>query len=333
MNTPFIQNAIKFVKRNKDLFVIIFILFVLIPAIGGGKVNIDPKTGQLLSSRAITETSPWSINNGLMDFLFVIPIGKGVIFFDKIFNSPIIALGIVAIIIHLLLWIVNNKSNIDNYKINLIQKDLDTLNRKENEKIASFLNGRKKDELTDEEKTKYSELKNNRDKLFDEKKKELYKKNGIKSHSLFFGTAIQLIVIMAVYYAAQRVQVMYSYSFFDINLSVKLVDGMQKSWQYTFLLVLMIFTQFLSQNLSEMLAMKDNNKNTENNNEKKEPTKAEKLTKQIMRIVNCLMIGFIALVGMQFPTVLTVYWILSSILGMIKTPIERYFLKDIEIIH
>lgn len=328
LNTPFVQNSVKFLKKNKDVLVIILVLFVLIPAIGGGKTNLDPKTGELLANRAITETSNWTFNGNLMDFLFVIPIGKGIIYFSNVFNSPIIALGIVAIIIQIILWFVNHKSNIDAYKMQLIQRELDKKIKTNNIELLKFLDGRKKDELTNEERKEYNKLKDTYDKEIEKHQKELYEKNGIKTHFQTLSTVIQLVVLMGVYYAAQRTQIIYDYSFFDINLSVKLAEGMHQSYQYILLLFTMIATQFISQNLGDILNLNKKDKADEN---KEHPSKADVLTKQIMRVVNCLMIGFIALIGMQFPTVLTVYWIMSSIIGMIKSLIERKFLKNVEI--
>lgn len=342
MNTPFVQNSIKFIKKNKDIFVMLFVLFIIIPAIGGGKTNLDPKTGKLLLDRAITDTSAWTLKNGLMDFLFVVPIGKEIIYFSKIFKSPIIALGIVAIIIQLLLWIINRKANIDEYKALYIQKELDKYIKENDEKLKKFIiekNKTKKIELTEEERKEYNELQVSYDKEIEKKKKELYEKNNIKTHSMLLGTVLQLIVLMGVYYATQRTQVIYDYSFFDINLSVKLADGMQMSYQYIILLFVMIATQFLSQNFGNILnTISESKKEKEENNEsnkkdKKQLSQAEILTNKIMKIVNCLMIGFIALIGMQFPTVLTVYWILSSFIGIGKTLIERKFIKKIDVVY
>ena len=61
-------------KKYLKIFAVIALVFIFT----GCTSNVD-KNGHLLASRAITESTPWTLKAGIFDFLLTIPIAKGIL--------------------------------------------------------------------------------------------------------------------------------------------------------------------------------------------------------------------------------------------------------------
>ena len=61
-------------KKYLKIFAVIALVFIFT----GCTSNVD-KNGQLLASRAITESTPWTLKAGIFDFILTIPIAKGIL--------------------------------------------------------------------------------------------------------------------------------------------------------------------------------------------------------------------------------------------------------------
>ena len=74
----------------------VFCLVFLVAILTGCAQNLD-KNGELIASRAITMSTPWSLSAGWFDFLFVIPLAKGILFIDQYLGN--VAIGVIGITI------------------------------------------------------------------------------------------------------------------------------------------------------------------------------------------------------------------------------------------
>ena len=67
-------------KTKKILKIFCLVFFVAI--LTGCTQNLD-SNGNLIESRAITTSTPWTLSAGWFDFLFVIPLAKGILFINE----------------------------------------------------------------------------------------------------------------------------------------------------------------------------------------------------------------------------------------------------------
>ena len=86
-------------KKFLKVFALVAVIFVLV----GCTSNLD-KNGHLIASRAITESTPWSLSElGFFDFILTYPIARGILFISKLGN---VAYGVVGMTIFINLLIL-----------------------------------------------------------------------------------------------------------------------------------------------------------------------------------------------------------------------------------
>ena len=82
------------IKTKKILKV--FCLVFLVAILTGCAQNLDAN-GKLIASRAITSSTPWSFDAGWFDFIFVIPLAKGILFINDYVGN--VAFGVIGVTI------------------------------------------------------------------------------------------------------------------------------------------------------------------------------------------------------------------------------------------
>ena len=70
----------------------VFCLVFLVAILTGCAQNLDAN-GKLIASRAITSSTPWSFDAGWFDFIFVIPLAKGILFINDYVGN--VAFGVI----------------------------------------------------------------------------------------------------------------------------------------------------------------------------------------------------------------------------------------------
>ena len=74
----------------------VFCLVFLVAILTGCAQNLDAN-GKLIASRAITSSTPWSFDAGWFDFIFVIPLAKGILFINDYVGN--VAFGVIGVTI------------------------------------------------------------------------------------------------------------------------------------------------------------------------------------------------------------------------------------------
>lgn len=92
-----------------------FCLVFFIAILTGCTANLD-KNGNLIDSRAITMSTPWSLSAGWFDFLFVIPIAKGILFINQYVGNVAIGVIGVTIVVNLITLPIMVKSTVSTQK-------------------------------------------------------------------------------------------------------------------------------------------------------------------------------------------------------------------------
>lgn len=283
-------------KTKKILKIFCLVLFVAV--LTGCTANLDGD-GKLIASRAINEATPWSLSAGWFDFLFVIPISKGIIFASKYLGN--VAFGVIGItiFINLLTLPIMIKSTVSTQKMQLLQPEMEKIQRK--------YKGRK---------DQASQMRMNNE------IQTLYKKNNVS----MFGsltTFLTLPIMFAMWQAVQRIEILYQTNFLGFNLGVKPMDHVLNfEVAYIILIACVAVTQFFAMEITNIMAKR---------NPRFKPTSQMKS----MRMMNNVMTVMIIYFALIMPTAMSLYWITTNLINIIRTVyIQIYHIekakKDVE---
>lgn len=283
-------------KTKKILKIFCLVLFVAV--LTGCTANLDGN-GKLIASRAINEATPWSLSAGWFDFLFVIPISKGIIFASKYLGS--VGFGVVAItiFINLLTLPIMIKSTVSTQKMQLLQPEMEKIQRK--------YKGRK---------DQASQMRMNNE------IQTLYKKNNVS----MFGsltTFLTLPIMFAMWQAVQRIEILYETNFLGFNLGVKPMDHVLSfEVAYIALIACVAITQFFAMEITNIMA-------------KRNPRFKQTSQMKSMRMMNNVMTIMIIYFALIMPTAMSLYWITTNLINIIRTVyIQIYHIekarKDVE---
>ena len=273
-------------KTKKILKVFCLVFFIAI--LTGCTANLD-KNGNLIDSRAITMSTPWSLSAGWFDFLFVIPIAKGILFINQYVGNVAIGVIGVTIVVNLITLPIMVKSTVSTQKIQLLQPEM--------EKIQNKYRGRK---------DQASQMRQNAE------IQNLYKKHNV---SMFgsFATFLTLPIMIAMWQAVQRIDILYKTSLFGINLGEKPISHiMEFSIEYIVLLLLVAVTQYFAVQISQIMA-------------KRSPRYRPSQQMQTMNTMNNVMTLFIVYLAATMPSAMSLYWITTNIIGIVRTVYIQFF--------
>lgn len=273
-------------KTKKILKVFCLVFFVAV--LTGCAQNLD-KNGELIASRAITMSTPWSFSAGWFDFLFVIPLAKGILFFDQYLGNVAIGVIGVTIVVNIITLPIMIKSTMSTQKMQLIQPEMEKIQRK--------YKGRK---------DQASQMRQNAE------IQNLYKKHNV---SMFgsFSTFLTLPIMLAIWQAVQRIDVLYKTSLFGINLGEKpLSHIMDFNIGYIVLLLLVAGTQFFAMQITQIMA-------------KRSPKYRPSQQMKSMNTMNNVMTVFIVYLAATMPAAMSLYWITTNVINIVRTMYIQFF--------
>ena len=266
----------------------VFCLVFLVAILTGCAQNLD-KNGELIASRAITMSTPWSLSAGWFDFLFVIPLAKGILFIDQYVGNVAIGVIGITIIVNIITLPIMIKSTVSTQKMQLLQPEMEKIQRK--------YKGRK---------DQASQMRQNAE------IQNLYKKHTV---SMFgsFSTFLTLPVMFAMWQAVQRIDVLYKTSIFGINLGDKPINHiMEFSVGYIVLLLLVAGTQFFAMQITQIMA-------------KRSPKYRPSQQMKSMNTMNNVMTVFIVYLAATMPSAMSLYWITTNIINIVRTVYIQFF--------
>jgi membrane protein insertase, YidC/Oxa1 family, C-terminal domain len=234
--------------------------------------------------------------NSWFDAFFVWPVAQLINFISQHINV-VWGIGITTVIFNIITFPITLRSQENQRKMQLLQPEQDKLNKK--------YEGRN-DERSQQ--AKAQEL------------QRLYKEHDIKLSSTFLGLFIQLPVMMAMLYGAQRANAVIEGTFLGYSLKTNLGSGVA-SLQVFYIVVFVVaaVVQFASMKLPSYLT--------------KQELKKDHRVKEYARPANDggmnndmttnMMTVMIVVFSLSWPAAMSVYWIFSGLMNVVKTLIVQ----------
>lgn len=268
-------------QRTKKILKV-FALVVFVFVLAGCTSNLD-KNGQLIAERAINESTKWTIKAGIFDFLLTIPIAKGILFINDALGN--VAFGVIGmtILINIIILPIMIKSTVSSQKMQMLQPEMEKIQRK------------------------YAGRKDQASKMRESAEMQaLYKKHDVSMFGSFV-TFLTLPIMIAMWQSVQRIEILYSSTFLGFNLGLKpMAEIMSGHYAYIILVALVGISQFAAMQINQVMLKR---------NPRYRPSKQQK-SMNTMNIVMTIMITWFAL---SMPAAMSLYWITTSIITLIRT--------------
>ena len=280
-------------QRTKKILKVVAMVAVVF-VLAGCTANID-KNGQLLAERAINEATPWTLKAGIFDFLLTIPIAKGILWLSNTLGNVGAAVVIMTVLINILILPVMAKSTIATQKMQMIQPELDQIQRK--------YAGRK---------DQTSQMR------MSAEMQALYKKHDISMFSSLT-TFITLPIMFAMYHAVQRLEVLYTSTIFGLNLGDKpMAEITSGNFEYILIIVLVGLTQYFAIEITNMMAKRN----------QRHPNVRMSQTQKQMKQMNIMMTVMIVYFALSMPTAMSLYWITTNVVTVARTVLIQFLYME-----
>ncbi|MCI9092599.1 MAG: membrane protein insertase YidC [Coprobacillus sp.] len=268
-------------QRTKK-FLKVFALVAFVFVLTGCAQNLD-QNGKLLADRAINTSTPWSLDSGIFDFILTIPLAKGILFMTDALGN--VAWGVVGvtILINILILPIMIKSTVSMQKMQLIQPEMEKIQRKYAGRKDQASQMRQSAEI-----------------------QALYKKHNI---SMFgsFSTFLTLPIMLAMWQAVQRIEVLYESSLFGLKLGVTPMSQITSgAWYYLIIVLIVGITQYLAIEINNIML-------------KRNPRYKVSKQQQSMKTMNIVMTIMIVWFALSMPTAMSLYWITTSLVTVART--------------
>ena len=220
--------------------------------------------------------------------------------------APVISVGgaiaVVTILVNGILALATIKSSIASQQMQLIQPELERIQRKYEGRDDQTAKMRQAQEM-----------------------QALYSKYQINPASVMLVTFIQLPVIMAMYMSVQRSFAVATGTFLGINLQTTPMNGIKAvlggdmtGLSLVILWVVMGAFQFLSMKIPQILQKRRAEQEAAIHHRRAEVSKSS--SNMIMQIY---MMGMIMVFGLMWPAAMSLYWAINSIVNIVKTIIVQ----------
>ena len=268
-------------QRTKK-FLKVFALVAFVFVLTGCGQNLDAK-GNLLADRAINSATPWSLDAGFFDFILTIPIAKGILFITDILGN--VARGVVGmtIFINILILPIMIKSTVSTQKMQMLQPELEKIQRKYAGRKDQASQMRQSAEM-----------------------QALYKKHDVSMFSSFT-TFLTLPIMLAMWQSVQRIEILYQATFFGLNLGTTPMSQITSgNWVYIIIVAIVGITQYLAIEINNIML-------------KRNPRYKVSKQQKSMKTMNIVMTAMIVWFALSMPTAMSLYWITTSLVTIIRT--------------
>ncbi|MCH4206883.1 MAG: membrane protein insertase YidC [Solobacterium sp.] len=202
------------------------------------------------------------------------------------------AIAILTICVNLILMLATLKSTIASQQMQLLQPELDHIQRK--------YEGREDDA---------SKMKQANE------MQALYKKYNVNPFSMLLVTFLQFPIIIAMYQAVERASAIKYGTFLGLSLETTPWNGMKSGqWLYLLIFAVMGVCQFFSMMTPQILAKKKAAAEAEKHHRKPEAPKGGQ-----QKIMQYYMMAMILVFGLMWPTAMSIYWSIYSLVTIVKT--------------
>lgn len=283
-------------KDKMKKVVILLMLITMVVLMTGCQSNVDAN-GNTLAERVIYLSTPWSqsLDESFFTAIFVYPIAQVINWIGSKLNSAALAITITTILFNLLTLSMSIKSTIQTQKLQMIQPQQLAIQ----EKYA----GR------DDEAAKMQQA---------QELQRLMDKNGINPLSSLVAPLLQFPILISMFYAVQRADVVCHGTFMGITLETTPMNAFKNfstQWPIVLIFVLMAVAQLLQSKIPQWLAtyQRKHSKNYRKYKDQGNPANGQQ---NMMMLVMVLMVVFI---GLRWPAAMSLYWLVNSVVGVVKT--------------
>lgn len=205
----------------------------------------------------------------------------------------ILAITIVTILVNGILLAVTMRSQIDMQEMQLLQPEMDKIQRKY-------------EGMTDTA---------SRTKQFGEMQ-ALYAKHHVNPGAMFLVQFLQFPIIIAMYQAVQRASAVKTATVGAMSLETTIWNGMKSmQWEFFALFIIMGTAQFISMSLPMWINKRKAKKEAEKHHRKPETPRQSSQ----MQSMQYYMLAMILVFGLMWPAAMSVYWAIYSLVTIAKT--------------
>jgi len=297
------MNRIKeFFKDNKKMLLMVVFLLVFVSActsVRDSKGNIDP-------SKLITTNTSYgsSIGEGWFN-LIVWPIAQLI---NIIGNATDAGIGVITVtlLVNFVTAAVSIKQQVATQKLQMIQPEQQKIQAKYQGKTDQASKMRQAQEL-----------------------QALYKKYDINPMGSMVTMFIQLPIILAIYQAVMRADVVNEGSFLGIKLTGTPMEGITSgNIPVIAIFLLMVVFQVISMKLPQYLAKKKKENSNIKTKDYANPKQQGGMMGNSMNMMMYMSVGMIVIFAINWPLGMSFYWLVSAVTRVIQNVvIQKYFIK------
>ena len=280
-------------KRNPKMRRILLLGCVVFAAVllTGCAIPTDPETHEIIQITPTTTFSQIMSTESWFSAILVWPMAQ---FLNLL--TPYIgvagAIALLTIIVNGILMIFTLKSTIATQQMQLLQPEMEKIQRKYEGK--------------DDDASKMKQA---------QEMQALYKKYNVNPFSMILITFLQFPIIISVYQAVQRATAVKTGTFFGLPLDQTIMNGLRNGqWGYLGIFIVMGVCQYFSMQLPQMLAKKKAEEEAA-----KHHRKPEVAQNQQSKMMQYYMLVMILVFGLMWPAAMSVYWTIYSIVTIVKT--------------
>lgn len=284
----------KKVLSNKRFLLVLLVMAAMF-VLSGCQRNTDAQ-GNTLAEKIIYLDTPWKQmkDESILTAILVYPLAQCINFIGTKLNSAILGILLTTVLFNVLTVGLTKKSTISAQKMQIIQPEI----QKITDKYAD-----KKDEQSQRQQAAEMQA--------------VYAKHGVDPLGSIVTPFLQIPIMISMYYAVQRAAVVVSGKIGSIPLSTTPKDAfksLKTGWPIAILFIAMLCAQLLSSFIPQLLAKKQK-KNQKGYKQYADNGSANNATNSTMLIT----VGMVALLGIGWPSTMSVYWLVSSACNIIKT--------------
>lgn len=274
---------------NKKRLILVLTVILLALTLSGCSVPVDENGQTILINQNTTFGEV--MDEGVFAAIITYPIAQAINYLEP-FVGIALAITIVTLAINAIVLTFTFKSNVAMQKMQEIQPELT--------KIQAKYEGK-----TDEQSQQRMAM----------EMQQLYAKYGINPIGSLLSTFIQFPILIGMYNAVRRSAAVANATFAGVSLSQTPKEAfLNKDWLCVVIFVLMVITQFLSIKTPQWVAEYRGKKEADAHH--KSYKKPEQNQNIMMTYGMLVMISFIML---SWPTALSLYYVIYSIINIIKT--------------
>lgn len=278
-------------KTNKKRLIVLLAVLALFLISGCSVKTTVNEAGETVTKLIYTTTTfkETMASESFFDALLVWPMAQCINY-----AAPVLGVaGAIALVtagVHLLVALVSWKSTLSTQRMQMIQPEINKIQKKYEGKEDEASKMRMSNELM-----------------------ALYKKYDINPLGSMLPLFLQMPVLFAIYHAVQRAEVVLQGSFLGMSLAVSPIKGLTElhNFGYVVLCAAMFIFQIISMKIPTWMANYKAKKEAEAQHRKYTPAPEN----------NSMMLMMVMILAMSvsWPAAMTVYWVISSIVSIVKT--------------